>query len=210
MYGWSAGADFICDFVTGQPDRDTAIRYARQGVDAYLRKPFTPDALNKAIADAQHERMLHGVEKMLEQRTVRLREAERTFRELYEKAPLGYHCLGPDGTILSMNSTELQWLGYAAEEIVGRLTDEWVTEPCLVRIDENTAQIDGLMRIDEVNSELGTSLPENDSYDTIAGFVLCQLRRIPEEGEILSRDNCELTIQEMKGPKIEKLLIKKG
>jgi putative hemolysin len=97
-----------------------------------------------------------------------------------------------------------------AEEIVGRLTDEWVTEPCLVKIDENTAQIDGLMRIDEVNRELGTSLPEDDSYDTIAGFVLCQLRRIPEEGETLSRDNCDLTVQEMKGPKIEKLLIKKG
>jgi putative hemolysin len=97
-----------------------------------------------------------------------------------------------------------------AEEIVGRLTDEWVTEPCLVRIDENTAQIDGLMRIDEVNRELGTNLPEDDSYDTVAGFVLCQLRRIPEEGEKLSRDNCELTVQEMKGPKIEKLLIKKG
>jgi len=97
-----------------------------------------------------------------------------------------------------------------AEEIVGRLTDEWVTEPCLVRIDENTAQIDGLMRIDELNRELGISLPEDDSYDTIAGFVLCQLRRIPEEGEKLSRANCELTVQEMKGPKIEKLLIKKG
>jgi len=97
-----------------------------------------------------------------------------------------------------------------AEEIVGRLTDEWVTEPCLVRIDENTAQIDGLMRIDELNGELGISLPEDDSYDTIAGFVLCQLRRIPEEGEKLSRANCELTVQEMKGPKIEKLLIKKG
>jgi putative hemolysin len=97
-----------------------------------------------------------------------------------------------------------------AEEIVGRLTDEWVTEPCLVRIDENTAQIDGLMRIDEVNRELGTNLLEDDSYDTVAGFVLCQLRRIPEEGEKLSRDNCELTVQEMKGPKIEKLLIKKG
>jgi CBS domain containing-hemolysin-like protein len=79
-----------------------------------------------------------------------------------------------------------------------------------VRIDENTAQIDGLMRIDELNRELGTSLPEDDSYDTIAGFVLCQLRRIPEEGEKLSRANCELTVQEMKGPKIEKLLIKKG
>jgi CBS domain containing-hemolysin-like protein len=50
-------------------------------------------------------------------------------------------------------------------------------------------------------------LPEDDDYDTIAGFVLHQLRRIPEEGEQLSYGDVQLTIQEMKGRKIEKLLI---
>jgi putative hemolysin len=93
------------------------------------------------------------------------------------------------------------------EEIVGRLTDEWVTEPPVVRLDERTTEVDGLMRIDEVNSELGTSLPEDDNYDTVAGFVLYQLRRIPEEGEQLRHGDIQLTVEEMKGPKIEKLLI---
>jgi putative hemolysin len=96
------------------------------------------------------------------------------------------------------------------EEIVGRLTDEWVTEPLLVEIDKDTTQIDGLMRIDEVNKELGLELPEADSYDTIAGFVLYQLRRVPQEGDKLSYGGLELTVQEMKGPKIERLVVKKG
>jgi len=96
------------------------------------------------------------------------------------------------------------------EEIVGRLTDEWVTEPLLVEIDEDTMQIDGLMRIDEVNRELGLELPEDDDYDTIAGFVLHQLRRVPEQGDKLTYRGLELTVQEMKGPKIETLLVKKG
>jgi len=95
------------------------------------------------------------------------------------------------------------------EEIVGRLTDEWVTEPLLVEIDEHTVQVDGLMRIDEVNTELGTNLPEDDDYDTVAGFVLHQLRRIPDEGERLTYGDIELTIREMKGPKIEKLFLKR-
>ena len=95
------------------------------------------------------------------------------------------------------------------EEIVGRLTDEWVTEHPLVEIDEHTMQIDGLMRIDEVNEELGINLPEDEDYETVAGFVLYQLRRIPEEGEQFHCRDLKITVEEMKGPKIEKVLITK-
>jgi PAS domain S-box-containing protein len=42
--------------------------------------------------------------------------------DLYENAPCGYHSLGPDGTVLRMNATELSWLGYSREELVGRKT----------------------------------------------------------------------------------------
>jgi putative hemolysin len=94
------------------------------------------------------------------------------------------------------------------EEIVGRLTDEWATEPPLVHIDERSAQVDGLMRVDEVNSELGTELPKDEHYDTVAGFVLHRLRRVPTEGEGLVYGDLELTVVEMTGPKIEKVLIK--
>jgi putative hemolysin len=94
------------------------------------------------------------------------------------------------------------------EEIVGRLTDEWATELPLVHIDERSAQVDGLMRVDEVNSELGTELPEDEHYDTVAGFVLHRLRRVPTEGEGLVYGDLELTVVEMTGPKIEKVLIK--
>ncbi len=95
------------------------------------------------------------------------------------------------------------------EEIVGRLTDEWVTERPLIQIDERTMQIDGLMRIDEVNEERGIQLPEDDNYETVAGFILYQLRHIPQEGEQFHYDDCSITVQEMKGPKIEKVLITK-
>lgn len=40
-------------------------------------------------------------------------------RDLYENAPCGYHSVGPDGTILRMNRTELRWLGFTRRELVG-------------------------------------------------------------------------------------------
>ena len=39
--------------------------------------------------------------------------------DLYENAPCGYHSVGSDGTILRMNRTELTWLGFTHDELVG-------------------------------------------------------------------------------------------
>jgi PAS domain S-box-containing protein len=41
--------------------------------------------------------------------------------DLYNNAPAGYHSLNPAGVILQINDTELDWLGYTREEVVGKL-----------------------------------------------------------------------------------------
>jgi PAS domain S-box-containing protein len=57
------------------------------------------------------------------------RVAERTaeLQDLYDNAPCGYHSLAPDGTILRINETELRWLGYRREELLGRKIWELLT-----------------------------------------------------------------------------------
>lgn len=40
--------------------------------------------------------------------------------DLYENAPCGYHSVGPDWTVLRMNRTELSWLGFTQQELVGK------------------------------------------------------------------------------------------
>ncbi len=52
----------------------------------------------------------------------RLRQTLADLEDLYQNAPCGYHSLGPDGTILRINDTELRWLGYSREEVVGKKT----------------------------------------------------------------------------------------
>lgn len=46
--------------------------------------------------------------------------AAREMEDLYERAPCGYHSLDRNGRIVRMNQTELGWLGYGADEVVGR------------------------------------------------------------------------------------------
>ncbi len=41
-------------------------------------------------------------------------------KDLYDNAPCGYHSLDAEGTFIGINNTLLKWLGYSAEEIIGK------------------------------------------------------------------------------------------
>jgi len=75
-------------------------------------------------------------------------------------------------------------------------------------INEYTFQIDGSMRIEEANEEMELELPEGD-YETVAGFVLHLLGHIPRLNEQLRYRGLKLAITEMRGLKIEKILLTK-
>ena len=93
------------------------------------------------------------------------------------------------------------------EEIVGTVGDELTSgDKDIVTIDANTFELDGGIRIDEANDELELHLPTGE-YETLAGFVLNHLGRIPRQGEHLKYRDLKLTILEMKGLKIEKIMV---
>ena len=96
------------------------------------------------------------------------------------------------------------------EEIVGPVGDELVEiEKEYESIDEYTFQVDGGMRVEEANEEMGLDLPEGEDYETVAGFVLELLGHIPREGERLKYKQLKIVITEMRGMKIEKIRITK-
>jgi len=95
------------------------------------------------------------------------------------------------------------------EEIVGPVGDELAeVEKDFEVINEYTFQVDGSMRIEEVNEEMELDLPEGD-YETVAGFVLYLLGHIPKQNEQLRYKGLKLVITEMRGRKIEKILLTK-
>ena len=50
-------------------------------------------------------------------------------------------------------------------------------------------------------------LPEGDDYETVAGFILSLLGHIPRRNEQLRYKGLKIVITEMKGQKIEKILL---
>ena len=100
-------------------------------------------------------------------------------------------------------------LSRLVEEIVGPVGDELAeAEKEYEAINEYTFQVDGGMRIEEVNEEMDVELPEGD-YETVAGFVLHLLGYIPRQGEQLRYKDLKLVITKMRGLKIEEILLTK-
>lgn len=96
------------------------------------------------------------------------------------------------------------------EKIVGRLRDETgKNEPVVSQLDEESVMVDAQLSIEEINAELHLALPENPAYETLAGLVLYELKRIPQADEELEIGNVRLIMKEMLGAKIEKVVIKR-
>jgi magnesium and cobalt exporter, CNNM family len=108
------------------------------------------------------------------------------------------------GTAGMVTSEEL------AEEVVGRLTDEWVTEqPPVSQVDGGAFEIDAQSRVDEVNDALKLELPTSSDYETVAGFLLYLVQRIPRAGEVIPYENLNFTILKMTGRKIERVRVER-
>ncbi|MCK5182579.1 MAG: HlyC/CorC family transporter [Dehalococcoidia bacterium] len=98
-------------------------------------------------------------------------------------------------------------LGQLTEEIVGDIHDELTDqEKDFIVTGDSTFQLDGGFRVEEANEELKLNLPGGD-YETVAGFILSHLGRIPKQGEHFKYQNLKFVITEMRGMKIEKVMV---
>ncbi len=99
-------------------------------------------------------------------------------------------------------------LSRAIQLIVGRVDDPG--EPQAFRaVDERTVRVDGIMHIDELAEQLNIHLPDGDGeYETIAGFVLKQMGRIPEEGESILYGTYLITVAHVQGARIDEVTVR--
>ena len=100
-------------------------------------------------------------------------------------------------------------IGQLTEEIVGDIRDELTGKgKDFIVTGDSAFQLDGGFRVEEANEELGLNLPGGD-YETVAGFILNHLGRIPNQGEQFKYQNLKFVVTEMRGMKIEKVMLTK-
>lgn len=93
------------------------------------------------------------------------------------------------------------------EEIVGDIEDEYdkkIKEIEVIKEDEYL--VNGNVRIDTINELIGTHI-ESEDFDTIAGFVIGIIDRLPEAGEEIEYENIRFIIENIDRNRIKKIRI---
>ena len=92
------------------------------------------------------------------------------------------------------------------EEIVGEIRDEYDEDEAelIQEVGERTWLVEGSMKLDDINHELGTSLDSED-YDSIGGFIIGLLDHLPEEGEEVTHKTLRFVVDKVDRNRIDKI-----
>lgn len=91
------------------------------------------------------------------------------------------------------------------EELIGELDDEHDRVVGVVTVAKgNEVSFSGLKRPDEL-VEFGIEIPEGEDYDTVSGFVMSELGRIPQLGDTVTMNTGYLEVIRMDGRRIDRL-----
>ncbi len=91
------------------------------------------------------------------------------------------------------------------EEIVGEVLDEHDRRRAGIVRAEGAVAFPGELRPDEVLDRTGIRIPEDDVYDTVGGFIMSVLERIPVVGDTVEIEDGDLEVQRMDGRRVERV-----
>ncbi|WP_432543227.1 hemolysin family protein [Kineococcus sp. SYSU DK002] len=95
------------------------------------------------------------------------------------------------------------------EEIVGDVSDEHDRDRGGLRQHRDASwTVPGLARPDEVRDATGVEVPDDPAYETVGGYVMSRLGRIPAVGDEVEVDGALLRVARMEGRRVERLRLR--
>ena len=95
-------------------------------------------------------------------------------------------------------------------EIVGHVQDEFEPEDrSFVRIDADRIETDASLHVSDVNEELDLAIPEEEDYETLAGFILAEFGRFPTAGESFETENVTFTVLEATDRRVVRVVLQR-
>jgi putative hemolysin len=91
------------------------------------------------------------------------------------------------------------------EEIVGEIHDEYDTENPVTHLTNGTILIDASISLRDLKEDYHIHLPESPEYETLGGFLITTLQRIPQAGDAVETEGKRIHIVEMLGKRISKV-----
>jgi CBS domain containing-hemolysin-like protein len=91
------------------------------------------------------------------------------------------------------------------EEIVGEVSDEHDRRLAGVVRHRDSVTFPGQLRPDELRDRAAVEVPEDDAYDTIGGYIMSVLERVPVLGDTVRVDEGTLTVERMDGRRVDRV-----
>lgn len=89
------------------------------------------------------------------------------------------------------------------EEIIGASLESSAEQELKIKpLDPRTYRVQAQTDMEEVNEALNLDLPLSEDYNTLGGFLIFQLQKIPQQGDTLTYGNLEFTVTATEGPRL--------
>jgi len=95
------------------------------------------------------------------------------------------------------------------EEIVGEIHDEYDVESPVIHLPDETMLIDASISLRDLKEDHHIQLPESPEYETLGGFLMTTLQKIPQVGDVVVTEGKRISIVEMVGQRISKVKLEK-
>jgi len=95
------------------------------------------------------------------------------------------------------------------EEIVGEIRDEHDVESPVIQLSDGTMLIDASISLRDLKEDYHIGLPESPEYETLGGFLMTALQKIPQAGDMVEIEGKRMRIVEMVGQRIAKVKLEK-
>jgi len=93
------------------------------------------------------------------------------------------------------------------EVITGVFQEETGDDPAVVRRDDGSWLVAGWMPVDEFGDKLKIAIPRDAKFETVAGYVLSIINRLPAVGETFEHDGFRFEVVDLDGRRIDKILM---
>ena len=95
------------------------------------------------------------------------------------------------------------------EELFGEIEDEHDSIALLEeKINDREFKLSARLEVDYLNETYNLELPEEESYETLAGLIVYHTESIPSDSEIIEIENYQFTILKVSDTKIEEVYLK--
>jgi putative hemolysin len=91
------------------------------------------------------------------------------------------------------------------EELVGEIRDEYDIEMPVITLPDGSMIIDATISIRDLKEDYDIEIEESEEYETLGGFILTSLQRIPKVGDTVKIDDKLFRVIEMVGQRISKI-----